>query len=122
MIDANALMAALEATFDSLPGKQIGSITVERADSFTYHDPVDGSVSHNQGLRIFFDGGARLVFRLSGTGTSGATLRVYMERHEPDPALHDQETQSALAPVIEAAEALAQIRKRTGLDAPTVIT
>ena len=120
--NANALMTALEASFDSLPGKQIGSLTVERADSFTYHDPVDGSVSRNQGLRIFFQGGARLVFRLSGTGTSGATLRIYMERHEPDPALHDQETQSALAPVIEAAEALAEIRKRTGLDAPTVIT
>ncbi|AKH99071.1 phosphoglucomutase [Hoeflea sp. IMCC20628] len=120
--NANALMAAIEESLDSLAGRQVGSLTVERADSFSYHDPVDGSVSRNQGLRIFFEGGARLVFRLSGTGTSGATLRVYMERHEPDPNQHDQETQAALAPVIDAAEALAGISKRTGRDAPTVIT
>jgi len=120
--NANQLMAAIEESLDSLAGRQVGSLTVERADSFSYHDPVDGSVSRNQGLRIFFEGGARLVFRLSGTGTSGATLRVYMERHEPDSNQHDQETQAALAPVIDAAEALAGIRKRTGRDAPTVIT
>ncbi|KJS14996.1 MAG: phosphoglucomutase [Hoeflea sp. BRH_c9] len=119
---ANALVAALEQRLGSLPGHQVGSLTVEKADSFSYHDPVDGSVSRNQGLRIFFKGGARLVFRLSGTGTSGATLRVYMERHEPDASRHDQETLTALAPVIEAAEALAEIRKWTGRDAPTVIT
>jgi phosphoglucomutase len=120
--NANQLMAAIEESLDSLAGRQVGSLTIERADSFSYHDPVDGSVSRNQGLRIFFEGGARLVFRLSGTGTSGATLRVYMERHEPDATKHDQETQAALAPVIEAAQALAGIRKRTGRDAPTVIT
>ncbi|MDP2733492.1 MAG: alpha-D-glucose phosphate-specific phosphoglucomutase [Hoeflea sp.] len=119
---ANALMAALEQRLGSLAGHQVGSLTVEKADSFSYHDPVDGSVSRNQGLRIFFKGGARLVFRLSGTGTSGATLRVYMERHEPDASRHDQETLTALAPVIEAAESLAEIRKWTGRDAPTVIT
>lgn len=119
---ANHLMKALEDRLPELPGQSVGSLTVERADSFTYHDPVDGSISRNQGLRILFEGGARLVFRLSGTGTSGATLRVYMERHEPDPALHQQEAQAALAPVIEAAETLAGIRERTGRDAPTVIT
>ncbi|WP_417417842.1 alpha-D-glucose phosphate-specific phosphoglucomutase [Hoeflea sp.] len=119
---ANNLMAALEEKLDRLPGLQTGSLTIEKADSFTYHDPVDGSVSRNQGLRIFFEGGARLVYRLSGTGTSGATLRIYMERYEPDPARHDQETQAALAPLIKAAEALAEISKRTGRDAPTVIT
>ncbi|WP_394687968.1 alpha-D-glucose phosphate-specific phosphoglucomutase [Hoeflea sp.] len=119
---ANQLMQELEARFPDLPGQSVGPLTVERADSFTYHDPVDGSTSRNQGLRIFFEGGARLVFRLSGTGTSGATLRIYMERHEPDPALHQQEAQAALAPVIKAAETLAGIRERTGRDAPTVIT
>lgn len=119
---ANELMAALEETLDTMAGRQTGSMVVERADSFTYHDPVDGSVSRNQGIRIFFEGGSRLVFRLSGTGTSGATLRVYMERYEPDSARHDQETQAALAPLIEAAENLAGIAGRTGRTAPTVIT
>jgi len=119
---ANSLMQALEQKLDRLPGLETGSLTIEKADSFTYHDPVDQSVSHNQGLRIFFEGGSRLVFRLSGTGTSGATLRIYMERYEPDPALHDQETQAALRPLIEAAEEIAGITKHTGRDAPTVIT
>ena len=119
---ANKLMAALEEKLDRLAGHQAGSLTIEKADSFTYHDPVDGSVSRNQGLRIFFQGGSRLVFRLSGTGTSGATLRIYMERYEPDPARHDQDTQAALAPLIAAAEELAEIAGRTGRDAPTVIT
>jgi phosphoglucomutase len=119
---ANQLMASIEESLDRLPGRQIGSLTIAKADSFTYHDPIDGSVSRNQGLRIFFEGGSRLVFRLSGTGTSGATLRIYMERYEPDPALHDQDTQAALEPLIKAAEALAGISKRTGRDAPTVIT
>jgi phosphoglucomutase len=119
---ANKLMAALEEKLDRLAGQQAGSLTIERADSFTYHDPVDGSVSRNQGLRIFFQGGSRLVFRLSGTGTSGATLRIYMERYEPDPARHDQDAQGALAPLIDAAEALAEIARRTGRNAPTVIT
>jgi len=119
---ANQLIGALEGKLDSLAGHRAGSLQVVKADSFTYHDPVDGSVSRNQGIRIFFEGGSRLVFRLSGTGTSGATLRVYMERHEPDPARHSEETQDALAPVIKAAEALAEIRKWTGRDAPTVIT
>ncbi|MGJ8571593.1 MAG: alpha-D-glucose phosphate-specific phosphoglucomutase [Hoeflea sp.] len=119
---ANQLMASIEEGLDRLPGRQIGTLKIAKADSFTYHDPIDGSISRNQGLRIFFEGGSRLVFRLSGTGTSGATLRIYMERYEPDPALHDQDTQAALEPLIEAAEALAEISKQTGRDAPTVIT
>jgi len=119
---ANELMAALEEKLDRLAGTTAGPLAIERADSFNYHDPVDGSVSRNQGIRIFFEGGSRLVFRLSGTGTSGATLRVYMERHEPDASRHDQETQAALAPLIEAAENLAGIAGRTGRTAPTVIT
>lgn len=119
---AQGLMSVLEDKLDILLGTSLGSLTVKSADSFSYHDPIDGSVSSNQGLRVFFEGGARLVFRLSGTGTSGATLRVYMERHEPDPALHDLDTQEALAPVIAAADTIAEISKRTGRNAPTVIT
>ena len=97
-------------------------MTVAAADDFTYNDPVDGSVSRHQGCRIMFDGGDRVVFRLSGTGTSGATLRVYLERFEPDPARHTQETGAALADLVAAAEEVAGIRSRTGRDAPDVIT
>ena len=119
---ANQLMDELNAKLDSLPGQTVADMTVEKADNFTYHDPVDGSVSKNQGIRIFFEGGARIVFRLSGTGTSGATLRVYMEFFEPDPARHGAETQSALAGLIAAADEVAQIQNITGRDGPTVIT
>ena len=119
---ANALMDHLRASLAALPGRQLHGLTVKTADDFAYHDPVDGSVSSNQGIRILFDGGSRVVFRLSGTGTSGATLRVYIERYEPDPARHGQETQGALADLIAAAETLGQIRDRTGRQAPSVIT
>ena len=95
---------------------------IASADDFAYHDPVDGSLSEHQGLRILFADGSRIVFRLSGTGTEGATLRVYLERFEPDPALHGQPTQTAVADLIATAEALAEIKRRTGRDAPSVIT
>ena len=95
---------------------------IASADDFAYNDPVDGSVSKNQGIRILFEGGSRVVFRLSGTGTSGATLRVYIERFEPDPARHDLDTQKALADLIQAAEDIAGIRAHTGRDKPSVIT
>jgi phosphoglucomutase len=100
----------------------VAGLTVAAADDFAYHDPVDGSISRNQGLRIMFEGGSRVVFRLSGTGTEGATLRVYLERYEPDPAKHGEETQGALADLILAAEELAGIRARTGRAVPDVIT
>ena len=106
----------------SLPGKSFGSLKVAAADDFAYHDPVDKSVSSNQGIRILFEGGSRVVFRLSGTGTSGATLRVYIERYEPDAARHDIDTQEALADLIAVADEIAGIRKRTGRTEPTVIT
>src|SRR5690606_10002886 len=102
--DANGLMQALREKLPELPGIRIGELTVEAADDFAYHDPVDGSVSSNQGIRVMFAGGSRLVFRLSGTGTSGATLRVYIERYEPDPARHGIDTQQALADLIAAAD------------------
>ncbi len=120
--NANALVAALRAKLDSLPGTQINGLTVSAADDFAYHDPIDHSVSKNQGIRILFEGGSRIVFRLSGTGTSGATLRLYVERYEPDASRHGIETQVALADLIAAAEEVAEIKRYTGMDVPTVIT
>ena len=119
---ADGLMAALRDRLAVLPGTRVGPLTVAAADDFAYHDPVDGSVSRNQGVRILFEGGSRVVFRLSGTGTSGATLRVYIERFEPDPAQHDLATADALADLIAAAETLASIKERTGRTEPDVIT
>ena len=119
---ANALMAHLRETLTSLAGRTFGARTIETADDFSYLDPVDGSTSAHQGIRLLFDDGARIVFRLSGTGTAGATLRVYIERYEPDPGKQDQDSQAALAPLIALADDLAGIRARTGRDAPSVIT
>ncbi|UDF28241.1 UNVERIFIED_ORG: alpha-D-glucose phosphate-specific phosphoglucomutase [Roseateles sp. XES5] len=119
---ANGLMANLRDQLAALPGKSFGALTVETADDFAYNDPVDQSVSKNQGIRILFVGGSRVVFRLSGTGTSGATLRVYIERFEPDAARHDIDTQEALADLIAVADEIAGIKSRTGRTEPTVIT
>jgi phosphoglucomutase len=120
--NANALVAALRAKLDRLPGTKINGLTVSAADDFAYHDPIDHSVSKNQGIRILFEGGSRIVFRLSGTGTSGATLRLYVERYEPDASRHGIETQAALADLIAAAEEVAEIKRYTGMSEPTVIT
>lgn len=119
---ANGLIAHLRALLPELPGRQLHGLTVATADDFSYSDPVDGSISRHQGIRILFDGGSRVVFRLSGTGTSGATLRVYIERYEPDPARHGLATAEALADLIAAAEDLAEITRRTGRTEPDVIT
>jgi len=119
---ANGLVAALRDSLASLPGREVAGLTVESADDFAYTDPVDGSVSKNQGVRIGFVGGSRVVMRLSGTGTEGATLRVYLERYEPDPAKHGLDPQEALAPIIAAADELAGIRARTRREAPDVMT
>jgi phosphoglucomutase len=119
---ANGLMDALREKLASLPGQTFGDLKVEAADDFSYTDPIDGSVSTKQGIRVLFEGGSRVVFRLSGTGTSGATLRLYVERYEPDAARHDVETQAALADLISVADEIAEIAKRTGRDGPTVIT
>ena len=105
---ANGLMEHLRSQLEVLPGRILPAGTVETADDFTYTDPVDGSVSKNQGIRILFTDGSRIVFRLSGTGTAGATLRVYLERFEPDPKHHGQETQTALADLISTAEQVAE--------------
>jgi phosphoglucomutase len=116
------LIAALRERLPWLAGERPGDLMVEHADDFSYHDPVDGSVSEHQGIRILFEGGARVVYRLSGTGTEGATLRVYLETYEPDPAKHDRDTQTALQPLIRIADQLAAIGERTGRAAPSVIT
>jgi phosphoglucomutase len=119
---AKAIVADLRDALPVLPGRVVAGQTVSRADDFGYTDPVDGSVSRGQGLRVFFDDGSRIVLRLSGTGTEGATLRLYLERFEPDAARHGIETQAALQPLIDAAEALTGLRARSGRERPTVIT
>ncbi|WP_058050157.1 alpha-D-glucose phosphate-specific phosphoglucomutase [Janthinobacterium sp. Ant5-2-1] len=119
---AAQLMEAVRGQLAALPDQVVNGCTVALADDFSYTDPVDGSVATQQGIRIIMTDGARIVLRLSGTGTEGATLRLYLERYEADPARHDIPTQEALAGLIAVAEQLAQIRERTGRDGPTVTT
>ena len=119
---AQALMKALGERLPGLAGTSVGGRTVAAADDFSYTDPVDGSVSRNQGLRVIFEDGARIVYRLSGTGTTGATLRVYIERYEADPALLAQDTQAALADLIATSRDLARLAEFTGREQPDVIT
>jgi phosphoglucomutase len=119
---AEGLMEHVRASGPGLVGQTLHGFTVGDCDDFSYTDPVDGSVSTHQGIRLMFTDGSRVVFRLSGTGTSGATLRVYLERHEPDTSKHGQETQAALAPLIAIAEQVAEITHRSGRQTPTVIT
>src|SRR5690606_12964105 len=106
---ADGLMAALREKLPTLAGQRVGALAVTVADDFAYHDPVDGSDSRHQGVRILFDGGSRIVFRLSGTGTSGATLRVYLERYEPADGDLARDTDAALADLATAADAIAEI-------------
>ena len=115
---ASGLMKALRDQLASLPGQH----GITRADDFAYDDPVDGSRTTGQGIRLLFEDGARIVYRLSGTGTAGATLRVYIERYEPDASRHAIETQAALADLIALSRAIPDIERRTGRSAPTVIT
>ncbi len=119
---ADAMMAGLKSSLAGLPGRQVGGMMIEAADDFAYTDPVDGAVSKGQGVRVIFAEGARFVMRLSGTGTEGATLRLYLERYAPGPDGLDLDSQAALAPVIGAAEGLAEIAAFTGRTAPDVVT
>jgi phosphoglucomutase len=105
-----------------LAGKAFGEYVVKYADEFSYQDPVDHSISSNQGIRIGFTNGSRIVFRLSGTGTVGATLRIYLERFEPDVSKHDQDAQVALTDLIDLAEQFCEVKKRTGRASPDVTT
>ncbi len=119
---ANSLMTNLQSLIPTLKGKQFGQHQVEYSDDFSYTDPVDGSVSQKQGIRIGFTDGSRIVFRLSGTGTQGATLRLYLESYEPDPTKHNLDSQQALFSLITLSNEIAQIRHFTGQEKPTVIT
>lgn len=124
-VDANVakgIVDHLRSQLANLPGQIFGEYEVKFADEFSYADPVDGSVSSQQGIRVGFTNGSRIVFRLSGTGTVGATLRVYLERFEADVANHGQDAQTALADLIALAEQLCEIKKRTGRIEPDVIT
>jgi len=124
-VDAEAagrMVEGLRERLPELPGQSFNGLTVSAADDFAYTDPIDGSRAEHQGLRIFFQGGERLVFRLSGTGTEGATLRVYLEAFEGNPERQNRPTAELLAPLTAAAEALAGIRAHTGRDEPDVIT
>ncbi|CAL1238829.1 alpha-D-glucose phosphate-specific phosphoglucomutase [Candidatus Methylocalor cossyra] len=116
------IIARLRERLPSLPGQRWGAYAISGADDFSYTDPVDGSVSAQQGIRIVFDNGARIVYRLSGTGTEGATLRIYLEQYEPDPTRHDRDPQVYLRELIELAEHLGEVKRRSGMDGPTVIT
>ncbi|MEW6760260.1 MAG: alpha-D-glucose phosphate-specific phosphoglucomutase [Pseudomonadota bacterium] len=119
---ADSLMMALREKLPALAGQTLGSFRVALADDFAYTDPVDGSLSTRQGIRIAMVDGSRIVFRLSGTGTEGATIRLYLERYEADPARHDIDTQEALSELFAIADQVAELRQRTGRESPTVIT
>ena len=119
---AAELMAHVSGQFAALPGRSFGRYRVKFCDDFSYTDPIDGSLATGQGLRIGFEDGSRIVFRLSGTGTEGATLRIYLEAFEADPARHRMDAQEALGELIGIADQLSQLKQRTGRDKPTVIT
>jgi phosphoglucomutase len=119
---ADSVIAHIKSQFSSLPNQKFGHYTVKLCDDFSYHDSIDGSVSNNQGIRILFTDGSRIVFRLSGTGTEGATLRIYLEAYEPDSTKHHLDAQVALAEMIQIALQISQLIEKTGRVAPTVIT
>lgn len=119
---ASALMRELREKLPTLIGQKLGKNLIETADDFSYIDPIDHSISEKQGLRLLFADGSRIIFRLSGTGTVGATLRIYFDRYEPDPKKHNLDPQTALSDLISFASEIASITKMTGMEKPTVIT
>jgi phosphoglucomutase len=119
---AAGIMAQVQGRFGELPGTVFGDYRVKFCDDFSYTDPIDGSFSTGQGLRIVMDDGSRIVFRLSGTGTEGATLRIYLEAFEADPKRQKVDAQHALGELIRIADELSQLKQRTGRERPTVIT
>ena len=119
---ANAVIEHLRDNFGAMIGKTFGRYTIKTCDDFSYTDPIDGSFSSKQGLRILFADGSRIVFRLSGTGTEGATIRIYLEAFEPDISKHHLDAQDALAEMIQIALQISQLKEKTGRDKPTVIT
>jgi len=124
-VDSAAAASVLQRVrdqFGTLPGTTLANRQVSACDDFSYTDPVDGSISNNQGVRVLFEDGSRMIFRLSGTGTSGATIRLYLESYEADSSKHDQDAQDALADMIHAADEVSGLRELSGRDKPTVIT
>jgi len=119
---ARRLMDQLRSALPQLAGKRIGGLEVRGCDDFSYSDPVDGETSTHQGLRVLFENGSRIVYRLSGTGTTGATLRIYLERFEPDPERQAEDAQTALADLIDVADQIAELHSLSGREAPSVIT
>lgn len=119
---ANDLMAFLRLQIMHLAGKNFGKYTIAYADDFSYIDPIDGAVSKQQGIRFVFTDGSRIIYRLSGTGTDGATLRVYLEKYESNQAMFMVDTQMALSDLIKIADTIGEIKIRTGMDTPTVTT
>ncbi len=119
---ANEIFKHLRQLLPTLKEKIFGDYAVDYADEFSYQDPIDNSISDQQGIRIGFKNGSRIVFRLSGTGTVGATLRIYLEKFVKDSSSHQQKPQQALAELIKLAEKFSEIKQRTGLLEPTVIT
>jgi phosphoglucomutase len=119
---ANSVIEHLRENFDALKGQTFSRYTISTCDDFSYTDPIDGSISTKQGLRILFEDGSRIVFRLSGTGTEGATIRIYLEAFEPDVSKHHLDAQDALAEMIQIALQISQLKEKTGREQPTVIT
>jgi phosphoglucomutase len=119
---AQGVMSHLQSSFGKLTGAAFGKYTVKLCDDFSYTDPVDGSVSSKQGVRIIFGDGSRIIFRLSGTGTEGATLRIYLEAYDADVTRHTLDAQVALSELIQIALQVSQLKQRTGREQPTVIT
>ena len=119
---AEKMMSELRQKLPTLAGETVNGMLIETADDYEYTDPIDGSSVSAQGIRIFLEGDQRIVYRLSGTGTEGATLRVYMDSYQNDPALLEQDAQSALSNLIQAAEDIANIKQYTNRDVPDVIT
>jgi phosphoglucomutase len=117
---AGEMMAELSGSLNELAGKPLAGSRVARADEFGYTDPVDGSTSSRQGVRIFLEDGSRAVLRLSGTGPAGATLRIYIERYRDDAGASDIE--EALGSLKQGVRGLLRLRERFGTDEPTVIT
>lgn len=119
---ANVIIERIQQQLASLPGQTLQGRMVRDANNFAYTDPIDGSVSHNQGIRILFADDARIIFRLSGTGTQGATLRIYLEHYEADVQNHDHEVQYILADLIQVADEISGVKELTGMEQPTLIT
>ena len=122
VVGAEKMMSELRQSLPSLASKTVNGMLIENADDYEYFDPIDGSTASSQGIRIFLEGDQRIVYRLSGTGTEGATLRVYIDSYQNDPTLLDQDAQSALTNLIQAAEEIAEIKKHTSREVPDVIT